>query len=191
MTPTSVTQEVMAAEWAAVTSWAGRHNWRVEYDSDALLGLAVVEHEAPGLPLRTVAFAFDVTGYPAAPPAWWCVAAPDGGDLSVHLAALVNQFTDNDDGDRLRRPIAEARHFPAPGPNHPPQLPGSIFHPNPVICAPWNRLAYQVNGGPHGDWGSLTDWKSAGQGYTQAHTVPDMLSALQLHLRYSKEMQPA
>ena len=39
---------------------------------------------------------------------------------------------------------------------------GSGFlHPNGVVCAPWNRLAYShVDArGPHGDW-SIGDWKN-------------------------------
>ena len=30
---------------------------------------------------------------------------------------------------------------------------GSIFHPARVICGPFNRLALQQHGGPHGNWG--------------------------------------
>jgi hypothetical protein len=59
----------------------------------------------------------------------------------------------------------------------------------PCICAPWNRLAYAVHGGPHNDWGTTTDWKQAAATSTQAHTLPDMLSALRLHLQYSPGMQ--
>jgi hypothetical protein len=38
---------------------------------------------------------------------------------------------------------------------------GQFFHGNGVICAPWNRLAYQARSplGPHGDW-TIGDWKS-------------------------------
>ena len=35
---------------------------------------------------------------------------------------------------------------------------GGFFHGAGVICAPWNRLAYQPNG-PHNDW-TISDWKS-------------------------------
>jgi len=36
-----------------------------------------------------------------------------------------------------------------------------FFHPNGVICAPWNRLAYTNldSRGPHGDW-TIGDWRS-------------------------------
>lgn len=38
---------------------------------------------------------------------------------------------------------------------------GQFFHVNGVICAPWNRLAYQSENpkGPHPDW-QIGDWQS-------------------------------
>lgn len=38
---------------------------------------------------------------------------------------------------------------------------GNFLHPNGVICAPWNRLAYKsVDArGPHGDW-QIGDWRN-------------------------------
>jgi hypothetical protein len=38
---------------------------------------------------------------------------------------------------------------------------GGYFHGNGVICAPWNRLAYQTIDprGPHGDW-TIGDWRT-------------------------------
>lgn len=54
----------------------------------------------------------------------------------------------------------------------------SILHGNGVICAPWNRLAYQVEGGPHGDWGLPTGWKTPRPPYTHAVTIPDMLDRI-------------
>lgn len=41
-------------------------------------------------------------------------------------------------------------------------LGGNFFHSNGVICAPWNRLAYQTVDarGPHGDWSIEGDWKA-------------------------------
>jgi hypothetical protein len=67
--------------------------------------------------------------------------------------------------------------FPAPGPN-------SIFHPNFVICAPWNRLAYSEHGGPHPDWSGPAAWLQV-RGVTTAHSIPDMLATLNIHLRQS------
>jgi hypothetical protein len=69
-----------------------------------------------------------------------------------------------------------------------PGVSGSIFHSNRLICAPWNRLAYAEHGGPHPDWGGQTNWTSAGNGYTKADTLADMLSQIALHLAASPGM---
>src|ERR1039458_387603 len=61
----------------------------------------------------------------------------------------------------------------------------SIFHTNLVICAPWNRLAYTIHGGPHSDWGELTGWQQDRSGSTRATTIADMLSQVDVHLRRS------
>ena len=50
----------------------------------------------------------------------------------------------------------------------------SVFHTNGVICAPWNRGAYVA--GLHSDW-TIGDWEKI-QGYSLAHTVPDMIDRL-------------
>lgn len=72
--------------------------------------------------------------------------------------------------------------FPAPGP-------GSVFHGNIVICAPWNRLAYAEHGGPHGDWSGPAGWLQV-SGTTVACTIADMLAAIDAHLRQSPGMMP-
>jgi hypothetical protein len=98
----------------------------------------------------------DLGGYRAIPPAWR-VVDPSGGDGAVL--------------------------FPQVGTT--PVVSSSIFHPNRVICAPWNRLAYAEHGGPHGDWGALTNWLSAAFDSTKAETLADMLSQIRLHLSIS------
>lgn len=35
----------------------------------------------------------------------------------------------------------------------------AYFHSQPVVCAPWNRRAYKVLGGPHADW-EMKNWAS-------------------------------
>jgi hypothetical protein len=97
----------------------------------------------------------EFTGYRAIPPAW--------------------RFIDRATG----QPSPQA--FPTPGPS--PS--GSIFHASLLmLCAPWNRLAYAEEGGPHGDWGSALGWLNT-QNYTQAQTVADMLATVESHLRSS------
>jgi hypothetical protein len=63
---------------------------------------------------------------------------------------------------------------------------GSIFHSKPVICVPFNRLAYSDHGGPHNDWGGPTNWLSAGIGYVRAHTLGDMLSVIHRDFSFSQ-----
>jgi hypothetical protein len=107
-----------------------------------------------------VTFRADLSGYPALPPAWTCHDATGASPRSAYPAA----------GTR-------------------PCLNSSIFHSNPVICAPWNRLAYAEHAGPHGDWGGPANWKNVDTNLTQAQTLPDMLAALHLHLSASPGMQ--
>lgn len=54
----------------------------------------------------------------------------------------------------------------------------SIFHPNGLICAHWNRLAYSEVGGPHGDWGGPANWQKPPPGTSVALTVSDMVDRI-------------
>lgn len=103
-----------------------------------------------------IVFHAELSDYPTIPPAWTCRDAQGVVTPSV---------------------------FPVGGSR--PGGPGSIFHPQLVICAPWNRLAYAVHGGPHNDWVDLSGWKNVPGGHTQAHTLSDMLSTLAFHLAVS------
>lgn len=103
-----------------------------------------------------IVFHANLEGYPAMPPAWTCQ------DLDGAVSPAV---------------------FPAPGTRQ--GVTGSIFHPGLIICAPWNRLAYSIHGGPHNDWTDLSQWRTVGAGTTQAHTLADMLTTIALHLAAS------
>jgi hypothetical protein len=49
------------------------------------------------------------------------------------------------------------------------------FHPQPVLCAPWNRKAYSALGGPHRDW-AMAQWAT----YRQNHShLGDILALIQ------------
>lgn len=74
-----------------------------------------------------------------------------------------------------------AHLFPKGGPD------GSIFHGNLVICAPWNRLAYKGYANLHGDW-DLSAWSSIHGTMSQARTVADMLSEIDVNLNTSPGM---
>jgi len=77
---------------------------------------------------------------------------------------------------------SEPKWFPSAHPA------GSIFHGNGLICAPWNRLAYSEHGGPHNDWNGAASWLQVPAVNTVAHTIADMLSTIDSHLRKSPGM---
>lgn len=52
----------------------------------------------------------------------------------------------------------------------------------PVICAPFNRLAYVEFQGPHSDWGGPAAWQSVNTGVIRAVHIGDMLQALQVEV---------
>ena len=67
---------------------------------------------------------------------------------------------------------------------------GSTFLSNgpkaPVICAPFNRLAYAEHDGPHDDWGSSAQWITPKGGSVYATNIGDMLQAIRRDLNASK-----
>jgi hypothetical protein len=152
--PASVTREVAEAERGALEAWAGRRGWAVELDLESLRLVAMGTHPGDGAPIVVVA---DLTGYRAVPPAW----------------RFVDPVT--------REP--SPGEFPRAG-----QITGggsSIFHESSrVICASWNKLAYQEEGGPHGDWGGTTSWLGVQAG-SAASMLADMLATIDIHLRAS------
>lgn len=97
----------------------------------------------------------DLSGYRAIPPAWRFV------DESGNVTKAA---------------------FPAAGPVNGKS---SIFHGNVVICAPFNRLAYKVAGGPHEDWGEWTGWFVVTGDFAKAYTLAEMLSIINVHLQFS------
>jgi hypothetical protein len=198
MLPASVTQAVMAQQMPAVTAWAERYHWWAHYEPASQLGVIVAPSVVVGDAERpAIAFYFDTAGFDAEPPAWWCGPVPrrEETEATLHglLATLGDNATTADLTTRATMACTNPRHYPAAatgpvanGPN------GSIFQPNPTICAPWNRLAYQAHNGIHAtDWTSTADWKTTATDYTQAHTIADMLDTLRVHLRASPGMAAA
>ena len=72
-------------------------------------------------------------------------------------------------------------YYPAPGP-------GSIFHGDGLICAPWSRLAYKEHGGPHDNWSSASSWLNVHDNVTKAHTLADMLAVIHTNICRSPGM---
>lgn len=56
----------------------------------------------------------------------------------------------------------------------------------PVICAPFNRLAYAEHDGPHDDWGGPAQWITPKGGWVYAVEIGDMLQAIRRDLNASK-----
>lgn len=159
MTPADVTREVVAGELPAIASWADRHGWDVTFDAVALRVAARTKHPAASGPTSGTTVVFHA----------------DVAGYPAHPPAWWCGSSPADRGG-----------YPAPGTA--PGVSGSVFHTQPCICAPWNRLAYAAHCGPHSDWQHLGEWKSTGMEYTQAHTLGDMLSTLRLHLQHSPGM---
>ena len=55
-----------------------------------------------------------------------------------------------------------------------------------IICAPFNRLAFGVHGGPHSDWENPAQWTTAGRGHVYAVTIGDMLNLIWRDFLHSK-----
>jgi hypothetical protein len=126
--------------------------------------------------------------------------------LSDSLALLADgRFRPADSSIRLHADLAGYRAVPPGWTVIPPDatapagyrfpvagtLPGgssSIFHPSGVMCAPFNRLAYQHSGGPHGDWGGPASWLDV-KGHVRAVTLAEMLAVIAAHLNYSPGWQ--
>jgi hypothetical protein len=103
----------------------------------------------------------DLVGYRALPPAWRCV---------------------NREGVEVKSA------YPAPGPL--PDGKASIFHSKPVICAPFNRLAYKDGEGPHAnDWGEAVRWSRIAGDFATPKTLADMLMVIATHLAFSPGRQ--
>ena len=157
MIPRATTFALVEHELAPALQWAERRSIELTWHPEILEVRAVLTQRATG---EKYFLAGQLDGYRAVPPAW--------------------EFRDAQWSDsRNKRNYPRAAVIPGVGNS-------SMFHPNPVICAAFNRLAYQQNGGPHGDWGGPEQWLHAGAGYVQAHTLGDMLAAIARDLAYSE-----
>ena len=56
-----------------------------------------------------------------------------------------------------------------------------------IICAPFNRLAYGTEGGPHGDWGNPAQWTTRRPPWVYAVHIGDMLQAIFRDFQYTRE----
>ena len=158
MVPEHVTAAVFASEIAAACEWAKRERIQLDPVIPKTLVRATLVQEASGDHFYLQG-RFD--GYKALPPEWvWCNSewsAQDNPRLSPEAA---------------RTPYGNSMFLNYSG--------------RAVICAPFNRLAFRAHGGPHKNWGELTHWMSAGNGYVHAVSIADMLDVVVRDFRHTK-----
>jgi hypothetical protein len=154
--PAAAVRSQVEEELPAARGWAERRKYELEYDEEEVrLRAALVGPDEEPYLLEGV---FD--DYPTLPPTW--------------------RFVDPRSGE----PIGRAA-YPRPASPHPR---GSALviesgMEGVVICAHFNRLAFAEQGGPHGDWGPLANWRNPGSSaYTFAETIGDMLSRIALEV---------
>lgn len=135
-------------ELPGAKEWARHHGVQLEWDPAMLEVRAIFRHHATE-ELYYLLGRFD--GYRVMPP-WWNFCDPSWGSPG------------------------EKKNYPAPGSS--PEGKSSIFHRNPVICAPFNRLAFKSEGGPHQNWGNLENWLKIKQEGVRASTLGDMLAVI-------------
>ena len=158
MVPEHVTAAVFANEIAAACEWAKRERMQLDAVIPKTLLRATLVQEASGEHFYLQG-RFD--GYKALPPEWvWC-----DSEWSGHGNRRLSP-------EAARTPYGNSMFLDHSG--------------RAVICAPFNRLAFRPHGGPHKNWGELTHWMSAGNGYVHAVTIADMLDVIVRDFRHTK-----
>lgn len=159
MIPRETTLHVIEHELTAARLWAERHVVPLTWLPSATEIRAVLtQPETEELfYLRCI-----LDDYRRLPPAWTFTDETWEAEPAMHLFPLVS-----------------ATQFGAPlfirGKN------------GPIICAPFNRLAYAEHKGPHGDWRGPTNWLTAGQAnQVKAHYLGDMLQIIHRDFTHSR-----
>jgi hypothetical protein len=154
MVPAEQVRIHLHQELPAAQAWAARRGFLLEWDSD-LLEVRVTLSQAETNEAFFLRGRFD--GYRALPPSWSFT------DATWATTGVMSHFP------RQRTNRFGSAMFISGG----MATTGAAA----VICAPFNRLAYGTERGPHTDW-SLADWTRAGQGYVKALHLGDMLQAI-------------
>lgn len=159
--PLEAVQTSVAAELPAARAWAGRHGYTLGHDIEPVRIRLALNGPRPAEEPYLLLGTFE--DYPTLPPTWRFVHPTTG------------------------QPVGRAA-YPTPAVPYPRGSPliidGGID--GVVICAHFNRLAFTEEGGPHGDWGPLSNWQNPGASpYTFAVTIPDMLARIALDVRDS------
>lgn len=148
--PAEHTRIIVESEMEAARGWAARHEAVINWLPDDLILRVTLPRPGENPPFFLRGFFAD---YRALPPAW--------------------TFTD-EKWEATGRPVDFPKGVPT-------RFGASIFimhNQTAIICAPFNRLAYADQSGPHADWGGATNWLNAGPSQIHANTIGDMLQAI-------------
>lgn len=147
--------------------------------------VAIVEHELEGAQAWAERRGVLLEWLPAMLELRVTIAQPETNE-AFYLRGRFNNYREEppawlfcgpDWGDGVQK-----RFFPKPG-----RSPiGSMLHSQPVICAPFNLLAYKDHSGPHSDWGGPAQWITPKGRYVHAVTIGDMLQAIARDVHYSR-----
>lgn len=159
--PTEITLVEIQEEIQAASAWCERKGLNLEWYPDKLeVRLALCQKNSGEFYYLKGLF-YD---YKEEPPIWVFT------DENWSYTKLTDQV------DKTNFPKGEPTDFGS-----------SIFHPNAVICAPFNRLAYKIYKGPHADWGTTAQWLLAARDYVTGDTIGDMLSIIYRDFIYTKK----
>lgn len=157
MLPDRVTAAALTDELEAAHEWARRERLQLKAVLPQRLVRAVFTREGSD---EQFFLQGQFEGYKELPPLWqWCDSDwSDGGNRQLSPEAAPTPY-----GSSIF--LDNGRHA--------------------IICTPFNRLAFSACDGPHGDWGELSHWMSAGRGYVYAVTIADMLDVVARDFRYT------
>ena len=159
MIPPETTQLILQHEMAGASKWAERHSVPLQWRPERLEVRAILKQPETDelFYLRGV---FD--DYRRLPPAWTFTSDEESTEAAMHFAPRVDK----------------------------PPFGSSLFikkNNRPVICAPFNRLAYAEHNGPHANWRGAANWLTAGQpNRAKAHYLGDMLQVIYRDFCFSR-----
>ena len=159
MLPDVVVDAAIADQLPGAIAWAERH--RVALTSlfpERRVVRAVLLQNGSGEEFFLQA---EFEDYPALPPIWtWC----DASWSATGSVALSPQGQTTPFGSSMFM----------------------VHSGNATICAPFNRLAFASDGGPHSDWGAPAQWITAGGRHVCARTIGDMLNAIHRDFQHTR-----
>ena len=159
LVPPVVTAAALADELPGAQAWAQRHDVTVDVEllQERVIRVVLAQED----PVEIFYLQGTFESYRALPPVWQWYDETWSTNEGLHLS---------------------------PNPTTPP-CGSSVFmnyNGRPVICAPFNRLAYNISGGPHSDWGGPAQWMTPRPGCVRAVTIGDMLQSIFRDFRFTR-----